>query len=256
MVLVGAATAWAVIAAPLRAQGEPAIVRFDPETLQVGEGQVEEVNVIVENAHDIYGIDLRAEFDPNVMEIADADSTKDGVQMRPREFIKPDFLVRNVVDNEKGTLQYVVTEVNPTPPATGSGIVLTLLVRGKKQGKSSPFTINFVEVANGKGIKLPIEPQQGTVQVVPPKPETATPVVEKTEEPTQQPTARATRAAAAATRARATAVPAQTTNNNNPQLVTNVLLGGVAIAGCLGALLIIGLAVFLLMRKPRAASRR
>lgn len=244
---------WLIVAplhAPISAQGDPARVRFDPSDLQVGQGQVEEVNVIVENANDIYGIDLRAEFDPKQIEIVDTDPAKDGVQMRPGTFIKPDFLVRNEADNSAGTLQYVITQVNPTPPATGSGIVLTILVRGKKQGASSPFTINSVQVANGKGTKLPIEPQPGTVQVVPPKPETATPEITKTAAPTEPPTVQVTRAAAAATRSRPTTVPANAPRNNN-DLITNLLLGGVALGGCLLALLILGVGVFLVMRKPR-----
>lgn len=239
--------------APITAQDNTAILRLDPENLTVGEGQVEEVQLVIENGSDIFGIDVRAAFDPAVIEIVDADPAKDGVQMIPGEFIKADFLVRNEADNAAGTLQYVVTQVNPTPPANGSGVVLKIKVRGKKQGASSPFTFSFVEMANGRGLKLPVEAQSGTMEGVAPKPETPTPPAENTAAPTRRATAITTRAAVAATRARATAVPANTSNNGNTEFLTNAILGIVALGGCLGALVIIGLGIFLVMRKPRAA---
>ena len=249
---LGAVFVWLVSAAPIQAQGDSATVHLEQETIQVGAGQVEQVNIVIENGRDIYGIDLRAQFDPAVIEIADADPNKEGVQMIAGDFIKPDFLVRNQADNVAGTLQYVITQVNPTPPANGSGVVLQVLVRAKTQGASSPFTINFVEIANGKGVKLPIEPKSGTIETVAPKPPTPTRASATPVEPTPSVTVQATRAAVVATRVRATTVPARPTNGNNGELVTNVILGAVALGGCLLAVLILGLGIFLLMRKPRA----
>lgn len=250
MLWLGAVIAWSATAAPLHAQSDTAVVRFDPPVLQVGEGQVEQLNIIVENAHDVYGIELRAGFDPQEIEIVDVDLEREGVQMRSGDFIKPDFLVRNQADNAVGTLEYVITQTNPTPPATGSGVVLTVLVRGKKQGGSSPVIINLVQAANNKGVKLPIEPQSGMIQVVPPKPETETPVVAPTTGPITVTSATATRAPA--TRTRPTSVPTKATNNGSTELVTNVILVGVALGGCLLAVIILGVGILVLMRKPRA----
>lgn len=255
--LTGAALlVYIVLAAPAQAQNNSARVHLETETVQVGEGQVEQVNIILENAQDVYGIDLRAEFDPQAIEIADAEPNSDGVQLLKGSFVKPDFAVRNEADNTKGTLQYVVTEVNPTPPANGSGIVLSFLVRGIKRGASSTFNINFIQIANRRGVKLPITAEDGTIEVVAPKPPTATPEVTRTRAPTGALTVPSTRAASAATRARPTSIPATTRNNNsNTDLITYVLLGAVAIGGCLGGLFILGLGVFLLMRKPRMKYR-
>ncbi len=103
-----------------------ATIRPDPVTLGIAPGQVTAINVVLENAADVYGIDVRARFDPALVEVVDADPAQDGIQMTPGSFLKPDFVVRNTADNGVGTLQYVVTQVNPTQPATGSGVVLTL----------------------------------------------------------------------------------------------------------------------------------
>ena len=105
-----------------------ATIRPDPVTLGIAPGQVTAINIVLENAADVYGIDVRAKFDPALIEIVDADPAQDGIQMTPGTFLKPDFVVRNTADNGSGTLQYVVTQVNPTQPATGSGVVLTLNV--------------------------------------------------------------------------------------------------------------------------------
>lgn len=140
-----------------------------PATLQVGEGQVESLTLLIENAEGVYGIDVRASFDPALVEVVDADLTVDGVQMTPGTFPQPDFSVRNTVDNAAGTLMYVVTQVNPTPPASGSGLVLSIQIRGKSQVGQSPFTIVFVELVDREGRTLDIESQDGIIQLGPPQ---------------------------------------------------------------------------------------
>ncbi len=95
--------------------------------------------------------------------------------MIPGDFIKPDFAVRNGADNAAGTLQYVITQVNPTPPASGSGIVFSIQFRGKVLGQQAELKIDSVQIADQRGVKLSVQPQNGTLTVVPPKPETPTP---------------------------------------------------------------------------------
>lgn len=233
------------------AQSAGALVRVDPPTLEVGQGQAEQINIVIENAKDVYGIDVRAKFDPNLFEIADSDPATDGVQMIAGSFIKPDFMVRNTADNEKGTLQYVVTQVNPTPPANGSGVVVSLLVRGKTLGKSGALTIDYVQIADRSGKKLAVQLESGMISIVTAK--RATPAITLTNTaPMSAPTVAKTRAAAA-TRTRATTAPGAAPSRGNTEALTNLALIGVALCGCLGAILILGLALFLLRRKPRAA---
>jgi CheY-specific phosphatase CheX len=45
------------------------VFRTDPPTLQIGEGQVETVKIILENAQGVYGVDYQLTFDPNVVEV-------------------------------------------------------------------------------------------------------------------------------------------------------------------------------------------
>jgi hypothetical protein len=145
-----------VLTAGLRAgnsQDGEALVCTDPIRLEIGAGQVETLKILLVNADKIYGIDLQATFDPAVVEVVDADSEQTGVQMLPGAFLKPDFVARNQVDNTTGTLRYVITQLKPTPAASGSGIVLKIHFLGKTQGASSKLTFTSTVIADRRGNK-------------------------------------------------------------------------------------------------------
>jgi hypothetical protein len=151
---------------PVSAQADGAVVRPEPRVLEIGEGQLAMLEVVLENAAELYGVDVRASFDPEVVEVLDADPTKDGVQMIPGSFLKPDFVVRNLADNKAGTLLYVLTQVNPTPPASGTGVLFSVRFRGKAAGRNSDLKVASVEMADRHGVKLKVQPQDGTIRVV------------------------------------------------------------------------------------------
>ncbi|MBI5879015.1 MAG: hypothetical protein HZB53_15295 [Chloroflexi bacterium] len=238
--------------APMQAQGG-ATARPDPPTLEVGLGQQETLNIVLEDAQDVYGIDVRAKFDPAVIEVVDADPSKDGVQMTPGTFIKPDFLVRNTAENVTGTLQYVTTQVNPSPPVSGRGIVVSVLVRGKALGKQTAFTISFVEIADRTGRKLPVRGQAGNIVVVQPKPPTPTPTAQATATPTAAPSSVPSPTPPRAAVTTAGVTPAATVvaqSTPAAQLSDDSALVGIAVAGVVGALAIAGAGVVIL-RRPR-----
>jgi len=229
------------------AQTGSTIVRVDPATFEVGQGQVEQVNIVIENAQDVYGIEVRAKFDPSIFEIADADPAADGVQMIPGTFIKPDFLVRNTADNQKGSLQYVITQVNPTPPVNGNGVVVSILVRGKTLGKRGQLTIDFVDIADRRGRKLPVQAKSGAISVVSPKPPTPTPTsnATATTAPTQSLEALPTEVAV---EAQTTSKPASRTLNGD--LFLDSILVLIALGGCLAAIAVIGIAGIVIVKRP------
>jgi hypothetical protein len=160
---------------PAVAQEAGALVRPDPLVFEVGLGQVETLQIVMENAINVYGIDVRANFDFNAVEIYDSDANRDGIQMLPGTFPQPDFVVINNADNQAGALQYVLTQVNPTLPANGNGLVLSIQILGKLLGET-PFTITYVETADREGYTLVTTSQDGVIRVVPARPPTPTPV--------------------------------------------------------------------------------
>jgi hypothetical protein len=79
-------------------------------------------------------------------------------------FPVPEFVARNAADNAAGTLQYAITQVNPTPPAFGRGIVMTIELRGKATGTTS-LAFDTVEMADRSGILLDVTAQPLAITV-------------------------------------------------------------------------------------------
>ena len=46
-------------------------------------------------------------------------------------FLVPGFVVSRVADNVAGTVQFILTQLNPTPAVNGSGVLFTILFRAK-----------------------------------------------------------------------------------------------------------------------------
>ncbi len=150
---------------PLPAQADGALLRVDPPALYLIQNQVKTLTLVLENAQEVYGLSVKASFDPAVVEVVDADPVQAGLQMTPGPFLKPDFLVLNTADNQTGALEFVVTQTNPSPPVSGTGVVLAIQFRGKSPATQSPFTITAVDIVNRQGTKLSVESQNGAFEV-------------------------------------------------------------------------------------------
>jgi hypothetical protein len=146
--------------------GTAADVRPEPLLFTVEVGQVSTLDILLENAVDVYGIDVSGQFDVQAIEVVDANLAIGGVQMVPGIIPKPDWVFINSADNLTGSFQYVDTQLNPTPPVSGSGIVFSIQVRGKTIGETV-FAISSVLLADRDGMSLPVTPLNGTIRVVP-----------------------------------------------------------------------------------------
>ncbi len=151
---------------PVQAQGV-ATVRPEPAALALQPGEVAEVAIRLENASDVYGIDVRVAFAPAIVEIVDADPDTAGAQMVEGTFPQPDLVALNTADNAAGTLRYVVTQVNPTAPATGAGVVFSFEVRAKTGG-TTELEVTLVEMSDRDGNLLAVTTGLATIQVAGP----------------------------------------------------------------------------------------
>ena len=140
----------AFAALPAAAQGTDAVVRGEPGVLELGVGETAGVAIVLADARDVYAIDVRATYDPQVVEIVDADPARDGVQLVPGAFPQPDFVARNVADNAAGALRYAITQVNPTAPASGVGSSSTCGFAGRPPGATT-LAVGPVELADRRG---------------------------------------------------------------------------------------------------------
>jgi len=176
--LCGAATLIAILLRSATITAAPAlgaVVRPDPLVSAALVGGQVVVNIYVQDVQDLYGADVRLSFDPAVLQVQDANPSASGVQIQPLStFLKPDFVVRNracnVVDPTDpdcltaGIVWYVVTQVNPSTPASGSGALAA--VTFKRLGPdSTPLTIVSHELSDRDGVTIPSMTQSGQVEL-------------------------------------------------------------------------------------------
>lgn len=147
------------------AQDQAAVVRSDPALLEIGGGQTVTLNVVLAGAQEVYGIDVRATFDPQLVEVVDADPARAGVQFSPGTFPQPDFLVRNEADNQAGALHYAITQVNPTEPVNGAGVVFSVQLRAKGASGEGSFTISAVDLTDRDGALLAVQPESSVIRI-------------------------------------------------------------------------------------------
>ncbi|MBC7257059.1 MAG: hypothetical protein H5T66_13255, partial [Chloroflexi bacterium] len=217
------------------AQGN-ARVTISPASATVGEGQTTAVQVWVRDVQDLYGLDIRLQFDPAAVEVVDEYPQQGGIQVRPGDFLNVDFIIRNTVNNEEGTIWYALTQVNPSAPASGSGVAFVILFRGKRAGLTSTLAFTNAQLATRSGAMIPCTAEDGEIRVVqaeqapptptqaPPPPEptilmptpTNTPIGAPTATPTRTPTFAST-PASTATPTLASTVAATATRASTPQ---------------------------------------
>lgn len=162
LVLAALMAALAPSPAVMRAQ-TTASIGPTPASLEIAVGQTGTLTLVLDGAQEAYGIDVRGTFDPNVIELVAAAS---GGPLTAGGFIKPDFIVRNTIDNVAGTFQWAATQVNPTAPVSGSGPILIAQARGKTAGRSTSIEITAVELSDRSGTALPVTRRTGTIKVL------------------------------------------------------------------------------------------
>jgi LysM repeat protein len=193
---------------PMEVPAGVTVVGIDPARQGVGPGGTTEATIRVENVPRLYGAEVHLTFDPNYLEIQDADPDKPGVQLQTGSFPAPDFVVQNQADNAQGTIDYAVSQLAPREPLDGGGVLAVITVKAKSEG-TSRLAFTGVKLANPDGQQIPAQTLDSEVVVaagalaVQPtstvggpemtptieEPPTATPIVLATPLPTQEPTA-------------------------------------------------------------------
>lgn len=114
-----------------------ALVRLDPPSHSLSVGDRAEFAIRVENVDGLYGMEVHVTFDPAVLQVVDADGAKDGVQMRPGDWLQKPFVAVNRVDNSAGVADFALTLVNPAPAVSGSGAIAVIAFTARANGTSS-----------------------------------------------------------------------------------------------------------------------
>jgi len=149
---------------PVNAQEVKPVVYFEPETMQIGVGQSAEVAIAVRDVTDLYGMEIHLAFDPQIVEVEDAQPDMDGVQISLGTFLEPGLLLFNEVDNSLGTVNFVMSQRNPAEAKSGTGNLLVIRFRGKVSGDSR-LDLTQVLLADRNGMALDPDLENGMLQV-------------------------------------------------------------------------------------------
>ncbi len=117
------------------AAGEPRL-RLATERAEIFSCQTVVIDVLVEDAPAIYGVESHVAFDPAILQV---------VSVQAGDFLSADpnnetYVLQSQFDNDAGTLDYVVSLLNPAPPASGSGRLVSLTFAAKI-GESTTITL-------------------------------------------------------------------------------------------------------------------
>ena len=146
----------AVLATGASAQtaSRQAVVSVDSVTVTVG--QEFTVPVRIAGVSNLYGADVRLVYAPAVLQ---------GVRVDHGYFLQPDFVVRKgFYGTPPYFARYALTQVNPTPPASGSGVIMYVTFRAIAPGASTLALSGILSDRNG--VRLSFVTQGGTVTVV------------------------------------------------------------------------------------------
>src|SRR5512139_386501 len=150
LIIVLTTIGWLAADKPARGQST-VTVAIAPGTAQVAIGQTVDVAVEVVDVQDLYGIDIALTFDPNVVEVVDANPGQAGVQMALGTFPDSGFVVLNAADNVTGTVRFAMTQLNPSLPKSGTGALMVIRLRGKQVSGSTPLTLTHAQLARRDG---------------------------------------------------------------------------------------------------------
>ena len=127
-----------------------------------------QVKIRINAVTGLYGADVRLKFDPSILEVVDADPGINGIQLQNGGFLAPPlFYALNAANNTTGTIEYAVTQLNPTLAVSGSGILAIIRLRAKSTGTSA-LHFTYSKLATRNGAALPATPEDGNVSTTAP----------------------------------------------------------------------------------------
>jgi len=137
---------------------QTAQVWFEPGEMDLALGAEGVLEVHVRDVQQLAGIELHIAFDPNVLTVVDADPGREGVQIQNGGFLTPEFVIRNEVLIEEGTLTYSVACGSPLEEnvVSGAGVLAKIPFRAVSDGKTL-VEMQSVLLANKSGEQIPVE---------------------------------------------------------------------------------------------------
>jgi hypothetical protein len=110
------------------------------------------VDLAITQVSGLYGVEVHLRFDPDAIQVVDADPTRSGIQLESGTFPAPDFVALNQVDNRAGTIDYAVTQLSPREPREGSGVAAKIRVQAKQPSTTQIEIVKFILTDTSAGV--------------------------------------------------------------------------------------------------------
>jgi len=140
------------------------VIRVEPVTMTLTVGQVAPVRIQIDKAKEIIGFELQMTYNPEAIEVQDADAKAPDIQIELGPFLRPDIVGINKVDAKEGTIHVAAAVLKPESAVSGSGVLATITFQGKAAG-TSPIRLKEVLVADKKGDTMRVRTRHGRVTV-------------------------------------------------------------------------------------------
>jgi hypothetical protein len=154
---VGLAAIVLVMPAAAAVQNANATVWLDGPSGEIVVGDEITVTVRISDVVDLYGVEMTINFTPTDLQVIDADGVKPGIQIAAGECPQPDLTVRNVVSNTAGTVEYVVSQWNPTPPFSGDCSVAHIHFETKREALTAVRFVTLI-LSSKEPAEIPSDP--------------------------------------------------------------------------------------------------
>lgn len=141
-----------------------AILHTNPEATQLKVGDTTTVDLVLADVRGLYGAEIHLRFDPEALRVIDAAPDTDGVQLEPGTLPAPDFVVQNEADNDTGSIDYAVTQLPPSKPGEGSGVIARITFQAIKPSVSLIQFDQFL-LADTIGGNIDALPRDGQITV-------------------------------------------------------------------------------------------
>jgi len=148
--------------APVFAQGVAEIGVFEDLTIPLNERV--EVPIEIRNVQDLYAVDVTISFNPAILTVEDAEPNKAGVQPGLGTFLDAGMTLYNEVDNQRGLVRFVMSQINPSEGKSGDGILLVLYFVGKQAG-STQIVVENAEFSDRYGVAIEVEGVDAEIEV-------------------------------------------------------------------------------------------
>ena len=147
---------------PASAQTSAQVSVFQAYEIQPG-ARVE-IPIEIRNVQDLYAVDLEIHYDPRILTFEDANPQMDGIQPALGTFLDAGMVLYNTVDPEAGIIRFVMTQVNPSEPKSGSGVLIVLYAVGAAEGESTLEVVR-ADLSTREGVAIPSELVENSVKV-------------------------------------------------------------------------------------------